>query len=195
MRKIIMLMHVSLDGFVAGPNGEMNWIKIDDEMFEDVGKLTQHADTALYGRITFQMMESYWPTAAETPNPSKHTIEHSRWANESIKIVFSKTLTSTNWQHTVFISDDIPQQMEAFKKQPGKNALLIGSPGVSQVFIQHNLIDEYWLNVNPVILGEGIPLFADKSKQIDLELISQREYKPGVMGLHYQKKQSSTSSF
>jgi dihydrofolate reductase len=78
VRKLVLFMHTSLDGFVAGPNGEMDWISVDDEMFEYAGQRTREADTALYGRITWQMMESYWPTAADQPAASKHDIEHSR---------------------------------------------------------------------------------------------------------------------
>ena len=76
MRKIISFMHVSLDGFVAGPNGEMNWIKVDEEIFDYVGKRIGESDTALYGRVTYDMMEGYWPTAGDGPDASKHDIEH-----------------------------------------------------------------------------------------------------------------------
>jgi dihydrofolate reductase len=74
MRKVILFMHTTLDGFVAGPNGEMDWINVDDEMFDFAGKQTNQADTALYGRVTFEMMNGYWPTAGEQPNASKHDI-------------------------------------------------------------------------------------------------------------------------
>src|SRR5436853_7158414 len=81
MRRLVLFMHTSVDGFVAGLNGEMDWINVDDDMFEYAGKQTDLADTALYGRITYQMMESYWPTAADQPNATKHDIQHSRWYN------------------------------------------------------------------------------------------------------------------
>ena len=78
MRNIISFMHISLDGFVAGPNGEMNWIKVDEEIFDHIGRRISETDTALYGRVTYQMMENYWPTAGDGPDASKHDIEHSR---------------------------------------------------------------------------------------------------------------------
>jgi dihydrofolate reductase len=87
MKKIIVSMHTSLDGFVAGPNGEMNWIKFDDELFDFVGKMTDKADTALYGRKTYEMMHNYWPTADQKPNATKHDIEHAHWYKQSLKIV------------------------------------------------------------------------------------------------------------
>src|SRR5258708_2542026 len=126
MRKVILLMHTSLDGFVAGPNGEMDWIVFDEELADDVGKLTDGADTALYGRITFQMMESYWPTAGQNPTATKHDIEHSNWVNNALKIVFSKSLKKTDWENTRIISDNITEEIPEIKKQPGKNLLLIG---------------------------------------------------------------------
>src|SRR5215218_5879649 len=92
MRKLISFMHISLDGFVGGPNGEMDWIKVDEEIFDYAGKMTKDSDLALYGRKTYEMMEGYWPTAADSPNPSKHTIEHAAWYNKVQKIVISKTL-------------------------------------------------------------------------------------------------------
>src|ERR1700751_2203962 len=94
MRKIIVAMHVTLDGFTAGINGEMNWINLDEKLFDFVGNLTDSADMALYGRITYEMMNNYWPTAGQKPNASKHDVEHSTWYNNVTKIVLSKTMTA-----------------------------------------------------------------------------------------------------
>src|ERR1041384_7307545 len=107
MRKIISFMHISLDGFVAGPNGEMDWIKVDQEIFDHVGKRVSEGDTALYGRVTFEMMESYWPTAADQPNASKHDIEHSKWYKHAKKIVLSKTMKEENLINTQVISNNL----------------------------------------------------------------------------------------
>src|SRR3984885_14507111 len=110
MRKIISFMHLSLDGFVAGPNGEMNWIKVDEEIFDHVGKRISESDTALYGRKTYQMMENYWPTAADKPGASKHDIEHSAWYKKVHKIVLSKTIKETGLTNTTIISDKISER-------------------------------------------------------------------------------------
>ena len=101
MRKLIFFMHTSLDGFVAGLNGEMDWIKVDDAIFDFVGTMTDQADTALYGRVTYEMMESYWPTAGEQPNASKHDKEHSAWYNKVSKVVLSKTITEKGLDNLV----------------------------------------------------------------------------------------------
>ena len=92
MRKLVLFMHTSLDGFVASIKGEMNWMHIDEELFDYAGNRTNESDLALYGRKTFEMMEGYWPTAASKPNASRHDIEHSTWYNQVQKIVLSKTL-------------------------------------------------------------------------------------------------------
>lgn len=114
MRKIIGLMHVSFDGFVAGSKREMDWIHLSDELFEDVHNLVKTADTALYGRVTYELMESYWPTAAEQPNATKHVIERARWVNPAPKIVFSKTLEEAKWQNARIVRDPIRQSRPGF---------------------------------------------------------------------------------
>ena len=185
MRKIILLEHTSLDGFIAGPNGEMDWIRVDDEIFDFVGKFTEDADTALYGRVTYQMMESYWPAAAENPAATKHDIEHAHWVNNASKIVFSRTLKKTSWNNTRIIHEHIGEEMQKLKEHAGKNILMIGSPGLAQTFMQLDLIDEYWINVNPIILGIGMPLFKDIKHRINLNLIQVKEFSSGVVGFQY----------
>jgi dihydrofolate reductase len=187
-------MHVSLDGFVAGPNGEMDWIRLDEELFDDVGEITATADTALYGRVTYQMMEAYWPTAGDSPAASRHDIEHSRWANQALKLAFSRTLERTEWQTTRIVRDDIPGEIARLKRQPGKNLLMIGSPSLAHTFTRLGLIDEYRLNVNPVVLGRGIPLFADLADRVNLQLADSKTYASGVVGLHYRLTPQAGSS-
>jgi dihydrofolate reductase len=188
MRKIILLMHVSLDGFVAGLNGEMDWIRINDEMFETVGGLTTEADAALYGRVTYQMMDAYWPTAADQPNASKHDIEHSEWYNRVEKLVISNSLKDSQRANTRFIGGDITAGIEEIKQQPGGSILMIGSPAAYHTLAAQNLVDEYWLFVNPVLLGTGIPLFKNIQSKVGLKLSETKTFSPGVIGLHYEKE-------
>src|SRR6187455_1251157 len=117
MRKIISFMHISLDGFVAGPNGEMDWIKVDEEIFDHVGKRISEGDTALYGRVTYQMMESYWPTAADKPTASKHDIEHSKWYSKVHKVVLSKTMKEAGSTNTKIISDKLADNLNEIKQE------------------------------------------------------------------------------
>jgi len=188
MKKIISFMHLSLDGFVAGPNGEMDWIKVDQEIFDHVGKRISQTDTALYGRVTYQMMESYWPTAADKPTASKHDIEHSKWYSQAHKIVLSKTMKEAVLPKTAIISDHLAERIQAIKQSTdgdSKEILLFGSPGATHSLMQLNLIDGYWLFVNPVILGKGIPLFANIQDKIKLNLVTTRSFTCGVTELSY----------
>src|ERR1700753_2870272 len=120
MRNLKFFMHTSLDGFISGLNGEMNWIKLDDEIFDVVAPLTDNADTALYGRKTYEMMESYWPKAGEQPNATKHDKEHSAWYNKVSKVVLSKTLSETGLINTKVISDQLTDNINKIKNQEGK---------------------------------------------------------------------------
>ncbi len=180
-------MHVSVDGFVAGPNGEMDWIHVDDEIFDYAGYMTDDADTALYGRVTYQMMDNYWPTAADNPNASKHDIQHSTWYNSVEKVVFSKTLSESKLNNIRIISDDINDEIQKIKNRNGKNILMFGSATAAHSLMQYNLIHEYWLFVNPVLLGEGIPLFKNVNDKIALKLGEARAFASGVVGLNYKK--------
>jgi len=180
-------MHTSLDGFVAGVNGEMNWIKVDDAMFDFVGTMTDQADTALYGRLTYQMMESYWPTAGENPNASKHDIEHSIWYNKVSKIVLSRTIKESGKNNTKVISENISDQINKIKQQDGQNILIFGSPSASNSLLNEGLVDEFWIFVNPILLGQGIPLFKDISESVKLSLIETKTFDIGVIALHYTK--------
>ena len=185
MRKIISFMHISLDGFVAGPNGEMNWIKVDEEIFDYVGKRINEGDTALYGRVTYQIMESYWPTAADKPNASRHDIEHSKWYSKVHKVVLSTTIKEADPVNTTIISDNLSDSINEIKQQAGSDILLFGSPTATHALQQLNLIDGYWLFVNPIILGQGISLFADIKEKIKLNMLNTRQFTSGVTELDY----------
>lgn len=186
MGKLVLFMHTSLDGFVAGPNGEMDWINVDEEMFDFAGKRTNEADTALYGRVTYQMMESYWPTAAHQPKATKHDIEHSKWYNRVAKIVLSKTLKAENLTNTTIISDNLATKINKLKKESGKDILIFGSPGAVHSLMAENLIDDFWLFVNPVLIGQGIPLFKSINDKIKLKLVTTNAFSSGVVCLHYE---------
>jgi dihydrofolate reductase len=188
MRNLIFFMHTSLDGFVGGLNGEMNWINVDEDMFDFVATITDKADTALYGRVTYDMMQSYWPTAGDEPDASKHDIEHSAWYKKVSKVVLSKTMSEEGLDNTTVINDHLTDNINKIKNQDGKNILIFGSPRASHSLMNLGLIDEYWLFVNPVLLGKGILLFKDIPETIKLELIETKTFSSGVIALHYGTK-------
>ena len=185
MRKLISFMHVSLDGFVAGPNGEMDWIKVEQEIFDHVGTRISEGDTALYGRVTYEMMENYWPTAGNQPTATKHEIEHSKWYSKVHKVVLSKTMKGAGLPNTTIISDNLSDKINEIKKQAVKDILVFGSPSATHSLIQQNLIDGYWLFLNPTILGQGIPLFTDIKEKIKLNLLTTKQFACGVTELNY----------
>lgn len=181
-------MHISLDGFVAGPNGELNWVTINEELFDHVGKRIQKGDTAMYGRVTYQMMESYWPTAGDKPGATKHDIEHSKWYAGVRKIVLSKSLQGEGLTNTLIINDDITAQVNAIKNSTSGNdedILVFGSPRATHALMQLGLIDGYWLFVNPVVLGSGIPLFSGVQEKTKLKLLNTTQFSFGVSELNY----------
>jgi len=187
MRNLIFFMHTSLDGFVSGLNGEMDWINLDGDMFDFVATMTGNADTALYGRKTYEMMEGYWPKAGEQPNATKHDKEHSAWYNKVSKVVLSRTMNETGLINTKVISDQLTDNINKIKNLEGKNILIFGSPGASHSLLNLGLIDEFWLFVNPILLGQGKPLFKGINESIKLKLAETKTFACGVIALHYAK--------
>ena len=184
-------MHTSLDGFVGGPKGEMNWIKVDESIFDFVATMTEKADTALYGRVTYEMMQNYWPTADKQPNASKHDKEHAAWYRKVSKVVLSKTMKENGLENTKVFSDNLIENITKIKNENGNNILIFGSPSASHSLLSIGLIDEFWLFVNPVLLGEGIPLFKGIKETTKLNLVETKIFPCGVIALHYEKIQDS----
>ena len=188
MGNLTLFMHVSLDGFGSGINGQMDWIHVDDEIFDYGAERIYATDTALYGRKTYQLMESYWPTAADQPNATKHDIEHSKWYKHVKKIVLSKTMKEANLINTQVISNNLVDEINKLKQSTEKEILLFGSPTAGHSLMAENLIDGYWLNINPVLLGNGIPVFKDIKTKTHLSLITSKVFSSGVVCLHYTRK-------
>lgn len=180
-------MHVSLDGFVGGPNGEMDWINVDDDLFQFANERTKASDAALYGRKTFEMMDAYWPTAADQPNASNHDIEHGNWYNEVDKIVMSRTIKSDPSKKMKVIGKDLVKEINEIKNGNGKEIVIFGSPGAGHSLAQLGLVDEYWLFVNPILIGKGIPMFNGQKELTKMKLVETHVFKSGVVCLNHQK--------
>jgi dihydrofolate reductase len=186
MRKIKLQMQLSLDGFVCGPNGEMDWMvwEWDDVLKNYVGHLTNSADTFLMGRATGEGMAVYWPTVAGNPESK----EEDKWMADKLnnlpKVVFSKTVTSINWTN-VRVANDIVEEVKELKKEPGKDIMIYGGAGLVSSFIRENLIDEYHLFINPVVIGRGKTIFRDLRERMDLKLVQTTPSTSGIVILHY----------
>lgn len=184
-------MHTSLDGFVAGTGGEMDWISVNEEIFDYAGHETDKADIALYGRVTFEMMDSYWPTAADKPHASRHDIRHSTWYNQVPKVILSESWKDRHLPNTTIISRNLKEEINKQKRRTERNIIMFGSPSAAHALMAEELIDEFWLFINPVLLGRGIPLFRDIRQQQKLRLLDCRSFSSGVTCLHYDRVPSS----
>ncbi|RYE39070.1 MAG: dihydrofolate reductase [Sphingobacteriales bacterium] len=185
MAKLISLMHLSLDGFASGPNGEMNWITMDQEIFAYVSKYILTVETGVYGPKTFQMMEGYWPDVLESPESGDLEIKHAKWYQSAKKIVCSRTLTHVENPdaHLVANLEDIRK----LKQQSEKDMMVFGSPRLTQSLARLDLFDEYLINVNPVLVGGGIKMFDDLPRTT-LNLVNAITFDSGVVGFHYMKQ-------
>jgi dihydrofolate reductase len=185
MGNLVSFMHVSLDGFTARLNGEMDWIRMDEAIFDLAVARTEKSDTALYGRNTHEIMKAYWPTAADNPRVSRHDLSHSKWYNQVNKIVVSKTMRGQSFEKTTIISEHVAASIEALKKRTVGEIIMFGSPALTGSLMQENLIDEYWIFINPVILGQGISLYSKNLRELRLHLTEHIPFANGVVCLHY----------
>ena len=193
MRKIVSFVHVSLDGFVASIDEGMHslgWISLSEDIFAYVEQRIQQTNTALYGRVTYEMMESYWPTAADAPDASAHDHAHSRWYKAAHKIVLSRTLTAKDHPNTHIISSNLSDEINTLKQSVGSDILIFGSPSATHALMAENLIDEYWLFVNPILLAGGIPLFQNIQDRTALTLVKSHIFASGVVCLQYEVKRN-----
>lgn len=189
MRKVISLIHLSLDGFSAGPNDELDWISYDNELEQDAHSLHDMTDAVIWGRRTYEGMASYWLTVPGNPASTPAELAHASWLDSATKIVVSRTMDRIEWNNTtntVLIKDNIAEEINKIKQQPGKDIWFLGSPKLAQTFMQLDLIDEYRININPIVLGNGKPLFADVTRQFPLKLLGSKTFKSGVVGLRYE---------
>lgn len=193
MRKIKLQIQVSLDGFVSGPNGEMDWMvgEWDEALKEYARGLTNSADTFLMGRNTGEGMAVYWPTVASNPESSEDDLWIADILNSQPKVVFSKTVTSINWTN-VRVANDITKEVRSLKQQPGKDIILYGGAGIVSAFIRENLIDEYHLFINPVLMGKGKTIFRTIEEQMNLKLVHTTPSTTGIVVLQYVPEKENT---
>src|SRR5712692_7181370 len=166
MRKVFLFMMVTLDGFFEGPNHEIDWHNVDEEFNEFAIHQLNDVDTLLFGRVTYQLMASYWPTQSAKENDPIVADK----MNTLPKIVFSKTLNKVEWNNSRLVKDNIAEEIQKLKQQPGKDMVIFGSGSIVSTFTQLDLIDEYRIMVNPVVLGSGKPLFKGINDQLNLKL-------------------------
>ncbi len=180
MRKLIAAINMTLDGFCDHTAGIA-----DDELHLHYNELLSNADTLLYGRITYQLMESYWPTVVKNPTGNKPMDEFAVLIDNIPKIVFSRTLKNVDWKNAKLAKQGIKEEVLELKQQSGKN-ILAGSPSLIVELTQLDLIDEYQLCVHPIILGNGLRLFKNINDRINLKLIKTKIFGSGSITLYYE---------
>ncbi len=182
MRKLVLIIHTSLDGFVAGPNGELSWFPRGEENLEFVAGISQQSDAALLGRKSFQLLDEYWPAAKDKPGASKGEIAYSEWYNKAEKFVLSKTL-QPGQSNINIISNNVPGEISSIKQRSGKNILIFGSPTVARYLMQYDLIDSYWIFINPVLFGKGLSPFPESDKRTYFRLMTIKEFANGEVAM------------
>ena len=186
MRKIVVFNLVSLDGFFARTNGDIDWHNVDDEFNQFAIEQTRKVGAILFGRVTYQMFEYFWPKAVNDPKMSKEDLIIADIINNIEKIVFSKTLKKVeekpNWKNVRLFKGIKPADIKKLKQQPGKDMVIFGSGTIAQQMTRLGLVDEIRLPVNPVVLGSGKPMFKDPQK---LKLLRTRTFKNGNVLLCY----------
>ncbi len=180
MRKIIAAINMTLDGFCDHTAGIA-----DDELHEHYNEMLRSAGALLYGRITYQLMESYWPSVVKNPTGNKPEDDFAVLIDNIPKIVFSRTLRDINWKNTILKREVIKEEISELKYQAGKD-IFAGSPGLIAAFTQLDLIDEYRLCVHPVILGNGLTLFKNLKDRVNLKLLKTKTFGSGAVVLYYE---------
>ncbi|MXV53076.1 dihydrofolate reductase [Pedobacter sp. HMF7647] len=185
MRKLIAAINMSLDGFC-----DHTGMIADDEIHEHYNELLRNAGALIYGRKTYQLMESYWPAIVKNPTGNKPTDDFAILIDNIPKIVFSRTLKAidpiiTGWKNTTLKNEIVREEILELKQQEGKD-LFAGSPSLIVALAQLDLIDEYQLCVNPVIFGKGLPLFKNIQDRISLKLVKTKPFTAGPILLYYE---------
>jgi dihydrofolate reductase len=185
MRKVVLFLHQSLDGYCATAKGGLEWIPYNGALAKYAGRIVQTVGSPMYGRVTYEMMRDYWPALLNDPSASSHEKEHAQWIDQVEKIVFSTTLDKQDWNNTTVISDNIEERVKTLKEKDGKDLVIFGSPTLARSLMKLNLIDEFQFTVSPVILGEGMTFMRSIEHKVNLELLDSEQLESGVVGLHY----------
>ena len=186
-RKVLLSMQITLDGYVAGPNDEMDWMKESPDEWSDLQKDLDESDTYLLGRKMYPGYSQYWQSVLKNPSSNADDLKFAKLADKTQHIVFTKGDFKPDWKNTR-VAHDPPAEITSLKKQPGKNIIVWGGANFASNLIKLGLIDEIRLALNPTLLGKGKPLFGNVEERNNLELIDSRQMKSGVLVLRYKVK-------
>ncbi len=188
MRKIVLFMSVSLDGFIEGPDRQIDWHMVDDELHSHFNEQLRAMGAFLHGRVTYELMAGFWPTADSDPSITGPMAEFAGIWRDTPKIVFSRTLERADWNTTIMRAVAV-EEITALTAQPGGD-LALGGADLAAAFMRHDLIDEYRIYVHPVLIGGGKPLFPASGIKINLRLAETRAFGNGVVLLRYRRTET-----
>jgi dihydrofolate reductase len=183
MGKLRMYNFITPNGYFKGLNGDISWHIHGEEEDEYAAEMLALDDILLFGRITYELMVSYWPTEFAIKNDPVVA----EGMNKAEKFVFSRTLDKVEWNNTRLIKENIVDEIKKMKWLSKKNMTILGSGSIVHLFAENGLIDEYQFMVDPVILGSGTPLFEGVRNSFNLKLTGTRTFKSGVVLLNYSK--------
>ncbi|MFF2386641.1 dihydrofolate reductase family protein [Streptomyces sp. NPDC058108] len=185
MRKIVLMMSVSLDGYIEGPDHEIGWHRVDEELHRHFNEEISRFGALLDGRVTHELMAAYWPTADQDPASTPTEAEFAGIWRDIPKIVYSRTLERSDWNTTV-VREVVPEEVRALKEEPGGD-LGLGGADLAATFLRHDLVDELRIYVHPVLIGGGTPLFPKAGTLTALRLTGSRTFGNGVVLLRYER--------
>jgi len=186
MRRVVLLISISLDGFIEGPNREIDWHRVDDALALHFNDELRDKGAFLDGRVTYELMAGFWPTADADPVASPATVEFARIWRDMPKIVYSRTLRDAGWNTTI-VREIVPEDVVALKAAPGGD-LVLGGADLSNAFMRLGLVDELQLYIHPVVIGSGKRLFQSPEAALDLHLVEARPFDNGVVLLRYRTR-------
>jgi dihydrofolate reductase len=185
MRKLVVFNHVSLDGYFVDTNGDMSWAKADHQDAEWNAFVEENASgggVLVFGRITYELMASFWPT----PFAIENMPIVAEGMNSMPKVVFSRTLDQASWNNTKLVKDDMAAEIRKMKKEPGEGMVIMGSGSIVSQLTQEGLIDAYQVVVNPIVLGKGRTMFDGVKEKLNLKLTKTRAFGNGNVFLSYE---------
>ncbi|MFH8569407.1 dihydrofolate reductase family protein [Streptomyces sp. NPDC017993] len=191
MRKIIYMTSVSLDGFFEGPNREIDWHQVDDELHRHFNEQLRTMGAFLSGRVTYELMAEFWPTADSDPASTPPMVDFAGIWRDMPKVVYSRSLERADWNTTI-VRDVVVEDVLELKAQPGGD-LVLGGADLASAFMRHDLIDEYRLYIHPVLIGRGRPPFRESDAMLPLQLTETRSFGNGVVLLRYQRPKATSA--
>ncbi|HEY0655397.1 MAG TPA: dihydrofolate reductase family protein [Chryseosolibacter sp.] len=190
MRKLILSANITLDGYMAGEYGELDWhfSHWNGELMESALEQLRGIDTILVGRVAYESMSLHWPTAERNRMNSPSEAEFAQTMNRLQKIVFSKTLNKTSWNNSTLMDEIDPMEIQKLKRQQGKDMIIWGGVTLVSAFLEKKLFDEYRISIAPIVIGKGISISKEITRGLRLKLLHTRVFSNGVVTMTYRNR-------